>query len=733
MGGSEGSIGPTKLVEEYDPATDTWRRRADLPTKRTSFSASVVNGKIYAISGHQSGSLVPSVDEYDPATDKWRRRADIPTARGTLSTSVVDGKIYAIGGAKWNNVTTEGTFYTTVEEYDPITDTWTTKSDMSTARYALSTSTVNGKIYAIGGTTWDYITETLTFFPVVEEYDPAKDTWTTMMDMPTARFDFGTSVVDGRIYAIGGQPGTYPEVTSTVEVYQAIPWGFALYPNPSDKTLHPSTWINLSWIPGDFAVSHDVYLGESFDDVYDGLDDTFRGNQVTQFFSAGFTGASYPESLVRGQTYYWRVDEVNNANPNSPWKGSVWSFMIQPNTAYNPSPADGAESVDLDVELNWSAGADAASHAVYFGDNFDDVNNAAADLSQRGSTYTQTNTTYSPGPLEFAKTYYWRVDELAGGRGGGIQKGEVWSFTTVGTASDSIPANGAVYVSPTQILSWDAGTLAASHEVYFGIDADSVTNATKASPEYKLERALGDESYDPGKLMLNTTYYWRIDEVNDTNPDSPWKGKVWSFMTGDFFVIDDFEHYDFNDNRIWYAWHDGVGYGVPGTDPYFAGNGTGAVVGDETTSSYTEETIVHGGNQSMPIAYDNNKQGYAYFSEVAHTLTDQRDWTEEGVTELSLWFIGMPDNGIEPLYVTVSNSSAKAAVVAHDDFEAVTIDNWTNWIIPLQDFADQGINLTDVDKIAIGLGTQGNMTVPGGKGKIYIDDIRLYQPREAAE
>jgi len=237
----------------------------------------------------------------------------------------------------------------------------------------------------------------------------------------------------------------------------------------------------------------------------------------------------------------------------------------------------------------------------------------------------------------------------------------------------------------------------------------------------------------PDGLVPGTTYYWRVDEISSDNPDTPLPGNVWSFTTGDFFVIDDFEHYDANDNRIWYTWHDGVGYGVPGTDPYFAGNGTGAVVGDETTDSFTEETIVHSGYQSMPIAYDNNKQGYAYYSEVEYTLTDQRDWTEKGVTELSLWFYGDLANAVEPLYVTVSNSTGTPAVVVHDDFAAVTIDIWTEWAIPLSAFTDQGIVLFDVDKIVIGLGTQDNMTVPGGKGKIYIDNIRLYQSRGANE
>jgi len=283
------------------------------------------------------------------------------------------------------------------------------------------------------------------------------------------------------------------------------------------------------------------------------------------------------------------------------------------------------------------------------------------------------------------------------------------------------------------ILKWSAGTVAASHEVYFGTNEDAVRNATKTSPEYKGPKALGDENYAPGQLELATTYYWQIEEVNSVNPDSPWAGNVWSFTTSDYFVIDDFEDYDAGENQIWFSWHDGLGYGTPGTAGYYAGNGTGAAVGDETTLSYTEETIVHGGGQSMPVVYDNNKQGYSKYSEVELALSNVRDWTDEGVSKLSLWFYGDPNNSAEPLYVAVSNSTGSPAIVVHDDPSAANIDTWTEWTIPLQTFADQGINLTDVDKIALGMGTRGNITTAGGSGKMIFDDIRLYKPREGAE
>ena len=549
----------------------------------------------------------------------------------------------------------------------------------------------------------------------------------------------GTLWGEGDRYYVGSNSGHnmgwFQGVVDDVQIYDSIltaeevekiaassggfPLAFA--PSPKDGTLYADTWVSLSWRAGDLAVSHDVYFGENFDDVNDSTDDTFRGNQELEYFVVGFPGFPYPDGLVPGTTYYWRIDEVNETEPNSPWKGDVWSFSIPPKTAYYPDPADGAEFVDLNVQLEWTAGFGTKLHYVVFGEDYDEVSNATMGIPNGTSNY-------SPGPLNLAKTYYWRVDEFDGIE---TYKGEVWSFTTQGAASSANPANGAVDVKPSAVLRWDAGIVAASHEVYFGTDADAIKNATTTSPEYKGAMALGEESYDPGKLEFNTAYYWRIDEVNAASTDSPWAGVVWSFTTGDFFVIDDFEDYDTGDNQIWYAWHDGLGYGAVGTDPYFAGNGTGAAVGDETTPSYTEETIVHGGGKSMPVSYDNNKQGFAFYSEVEHKLTAQRDWTEGGVGELSIWFRGRSENGVEPLYVAVSNSSGASAVVVHDDPTAAATDTWTQWIIPLSAFADKGINLGDVDEIAIGMGTQGNLTAPGGSGKMYFDDIRLCQPREA--
>ena len=912
----------------------------------------------------------------------------------------------------------------------------------------------------------------------------------------------------------------------------AIPgggFGPALKPQPADGDIYADTWVSLGWRPGDFAVSHDVYFGDNFDDVNDGTGDTFRGNHASAFFIAGFPGYPYPDGLVPGTTYYWRIDEVNDADPNSPWRGPVWSFSVPPKKAYDPLPPEGARFIDSDVTLSWMAGFGVKLHTVYFGDNFDDVNDGVVGVPQAA-------TTFSPGTLDLEKTYYWRVDEFDGVT---TNRGDVWSFKTLpdipvtdpdfagwwkldegmgtlaldwsgrgnhadfvgdpqwvigydgdgldldglgdnlnvdsvglstnaftlalwfnpgsnlgsnsprqdflywqagnrphltfnrsgtgeiglwpsigtdfdgpvtatqswaadtwyhiagtfdgtsfkiyvngnmegvvnhpGTHNDASglligcrtnqrdyfvgkiddvrlydialtqdqvketmrgdpalawnakPGNGSTpYIKDATPLSWSPGDNASQHDVYFGADRAAVDNADASDTTEIYRGRQSSTTYTPpeGVEWGGGPYYWRIDQVNTDGTVST--GRIWTFTVTDFILVDDFEGYDAGDNQIWYSWHDGLGYGVPGVDPYFAGNGTGAAVGDEATASYTEETIVHGGGKSMPLNYDNNKQGYAYYSEAELTLTGPRNWTEQGVAELSIWFHGRPasvgsfvegpvgtytitatgediwndadqfhyafktltgvgtivaqvqsvdntdpwakagvmiretpdagskfaavyitpgngcrfqartdtdidatsdtsvataeqmainapywvkldrdfagnfrgyysangsawqpmswnplnismssnvnvglaltshnnnatgkavfsnvtitgtvgplwanqdvgieSNAAEPLYVAISNIAGAPAVVVHDDPAATQIDTWTEWVIPLQAFADQGIVLTDVDSIAIGLGTRGNITTPGGSGKMFIDDISLYRLRTA--
>ncbi|MFC1633349.1 LamG-like jellyroll fold domain-containing protein [Planctomycetota bacterium] len=511
---------------------------------------------------------------------------------------------------------------------------------------------------------------------------------------------FGGRIDEAQIY---NHALTEDEILSAMEGAGAG-YPLARAPDPKDGAFHEDTWVTLSWSAGDFAVSHDVYLGDDLDVVDNATRDSdeFHGNQMTDFYVAGFPGFAYPEGLTPGTTYYWRIDEVNDADPNSPWKGDIWSFSIPPKTAYNPDPADGAGIAETTVTLSWTAGFGAKLHTIYFGDDFDTVANATVGMPVG-------TTSYNPGPLEAEKVYYWRVDEFDGL---GTYKGYVWAFTTPGAVGSPQPANGATDVAMATVLGWTAADNATSHEVYLGLDKDTVRGADTSSLEYKGSKALGAESYDPGLFEPDTTYYWRVDEVYNGNPV---KGPVWSFTVGAYLLVDDFESYTDEEagEAIWQIWIDGFGV----TD-------NGAQVG-YLMPPYTEQTIVHGGAQSMPLLYVN--EAGVTNSEGSLPLTVLRDWTTAGVGELSLWTRGSSANAVEPLYVAISNAAGTPAVVANDDPAAAMVGVWTEWRIPLQAFTDQGINLTNVDKIAVGLGSKSGLAAPGGTGTIYFDDIRLYR------
>jgi len=261
-----------------------------------------------------------------------------------------------------------------------------------------------------------------------------------------------------------------------------------------------------------------------------------------------------------------------------------------------------------------------------------------------------------------------------------------------------------------------AGDHAAEHDVYFSTDEDAVRNANTDSLEYKGTKVLGSESYDPGKLPWDTTYYWRVDEVNNLNPESPWVGNVWSFTTADFIGIENFEDYnDYEPDRIFETWIDGWGVETNGSEVGYAEPNFPA------GEHHVETTIVHGGGQSMPYFYENNFK----YSEATMTLVSARDWTEEGVGVLSLWFYGDAANAAERMYVALNGS----AMVYHDNPDAPLIEEWTEWTIDLQEFAAQGVNLANVNTISIGFGDKNNLQA-GGSGLVFFDDIRLYRPAE---
>jgi len=212
-GGSQYGSGALRTVEEYDPVTDTWTTKSVMPTARQAISTSVVDREIYAIGGvaFSTGTteINSTVEEYNPATNKWTTKSGMPTARGFHSASVVEGRIYVIGGSLSHTSIT----INALEVYEPATDTWTPKSDIPRPIICGFTAVVDGKIYAIGG-------EGSGNGQRVDEYDPVTDTWTQKTNMPTSRTDLSGSVLDEKIYAIGGDNSdNYLDILATVEVY----------------------------------------------------------------------------------------------------------------------------------------------------------------------------------------------------------------------------------------------------------------------------------------------------------------------------------------------------------------------------------------------------------------------------------------------------------------------------------------------------------------------------------
>jgi len=276
------------------------------------------------------------------------------------------------------------------------------------------------------------------------------------------------------------------------------------------------------------------------------------------------------------------------------------------------------------------------------------------------------------------------------------------------------PGNCAVAaITVASTLTWSTGEGASQHDVYFGTDRGAVADADATDTTGIYRGRQGATFYTPPDVEWGGgPYYWRVDEYNTDGTIS--KGYVWNFTVADFIVIDDIEDYnDYPPNEVWATWVDG--YEVPT-------NGSTIGYPDPDWNAgehYVETTIVHGGSQSMPFFYDNNFK----YSEATRTLTYPRDWTEQGVGVLSLWFYGDTANVAEQMYFALNG----IATVYHDNPDAALIEKWTEWRIDLQEFAAQGVNLTNVNTISIGFGDKNNLRA-GGSGMVLFDDIRLYRP-----
>ncbi|UCG58717.1 MAG: discoidin domain-containing protein [Phycisphaerales bacterium] len=532
----------------------------------------------------------------------------------------------------------------------------------------------------------------------------------------------------------------------------------------------------LSWLPGEFAAAHDVYLGTSFDDV----DNASVTSDPAGVYMGRQDEASYPLGrLQRDLTYYWRIDEVE-ADGTTVHKGDVWSFTVEPagvplaaeNITASASSRDNVDegpekTIDgsgLDVNdmhsteetsmwqsemggpqptwiqyafdqvyklhqlrvwnhnSQWEVGA---------GYGFQDV---TIEHSTDGVKWTKL-----PGPVRFkqatgqADYEYNTVVDLSGvaarhvkltadtNWGGFIEQyglSEVRFLYIPAWAREPSPASGATDMDVDNVtLRWLSGAEAASHEVYLGTDRRAVIDET-ISP-VSVPAGGSYASYDTGELGLDQIYFWKVNEVNQAETPATWQGDLWNFSTEEYVTVDDFETYDDdyeNYNRVFQVWIDGGGYTQP--EPGHPGNGSGALIGSDAPP-WVEQTIVHDG-QSMPFSYNNSTSTYSEAAASVADLPIGQDWTKYGAKTLTLWFYGDPENAAEQMYAKLDGAKVPYDGDATDLQQAA----WQEWNIDLTDFA--GVDLRTVTEFAIGFERSGPI---GGSGIVHFDDIRLYQRR----
>ncbi|NQV32526.1 MAG: discoidin domain-containing protein, partial [Phycisphaeraceae bacterium] len=346
----------------------------------------------------------------------------------------------------------------------------------------------------------------------------------------------------------------------------------------------------LAWAPGEFAATHNVYLGTSFEDV----------NSSTQSVVSGLDVNSFdPGRLDFGQTYFWRVDEVNGTPDKTVFKGNVWSFQVEPYSIQIPGSAIAATASSSSNEFSTpektinGSGLEGDFHSTSPEDmwftatvdldpwvqfEFDGIrqldsmkvwnSNGAAEMAL-GWGVMDVVVEYSvdgenwevlAGATQFSRApglpTYDQYDEIAFGgvaakavrlniasNWGGIlmsySLSEVQFYMIPAVARQPVPASGSVDVIPDSAVAWRAGREAAQHTIYVSGDEVAVTDGSAPSAT----SSTNSLDLTPLDLQLGTTYYWRVDEVNEGEAAPVWAGPVWSFTTASALVVDDFENY----------------------------------------------------------------------------------------------------------------------------------------------------------------------------------------------
>ncbi len=536
-------------------------------------------------------------------------------------------------------------------------------------------------------------------------------------------------------------------------------------PKPADGQTDLPRDAVLSWTPGVYAApinGHKVYFSENFNDVNDGI------GGVTQDANSYTPG----QRLDFNTTYYWRVDEVNNVNPDSPWIGDIWSFTTEPiaypvenitatasssllvetgpDNTINGSGLDAddlhsREQIDMwisdeEIEPNrawiefefdkiyklhemlvWNSNAMTES---FLGYGYKDV---IIEYSVDGNDYTTLGATHefvqAPGTpgyahnttIEFGGAAVKNVRLTANNNWGGIM--DQYSLSEVRflyiplRAREPQPDSGATDVDLDLVLSFRAGREAAEHNVYISTDEQAVIDSN-------VPVSIVTEAQDgPKSLDLGETYYWKVNEVNMAETSTMLQGDIWNFTTVDSLVVEDFESYhddieagEEGSNQVYLTWIDGY------LNPLANGSTIGYAVAYQPSM---ETDTVHDGSQSVPFSYDNSVATYSEATVNIANLAIGGNWALHGIKSLSLWFYGDPNNTPEQMYVKLND----VKVLYNGEADNVTKSSWRPWDIDLADFA--GVDLSNVIEFSIGFERIGLF---GGSGTVLFDNIRLYGP-----
>jgi len=406
----------------------------------------------------------------------------------------------------------------------------------------------------------------------------------------------------------------------------------------------------------------------------------------------------------------------------------------------NPSPADGEKHVDPSTNLSFQAPGNAL---CLWEDDPNDPNDKPPDPNLAGPldydvyfgrepnvlTMTQLADGYEPancndvmvfdpcaGDLALATKYYWRVD-INDANGDGdpcFYEGPYFSFSTIGLADNIAPADGAGDVSVYGTsLKWAGDVWAETFDVYFSTDFSDVDNGVALESDNQ-----EPNTYGPVALVLDTEYFWRIDEVNGI---IELKGDIWSFTTDISTEVDSMDSYDTISNDIfntWLSWPD-----IPKSHAYI--------------SLVTVGPYVQDGN-AMSFGYDNfGKEGTQWLGSWAEATVSSlpvgSNWNAIGGKALQIWFRGTLGNSVtanDKMYIALDDGSTIAASV-YPDTNDINVPQWQEWNIDLAEFADQGVNLSNVSKIHIGFAGQQftGQSADGGQGTVYFDNFALFTTR----